>query len=201
MRDTNLYISVYSLVFGTRTIKRRGLFVMEVVLENWKDIPGYEGLYQVSDMGRVKSLKRKAHNPHNGLVTVHEKILSTGQTYSGHLNVVLCKDGTRKTKLVHMLVMSTFRGLPQKGCEVRHLNSDPTDNRLCNLKYGTRAENHIDASALGRLGRQKLTPDEVREIRKRVADGELQKDLALEYGIHKDNICRICKRKVYSWVD
>lgn len=170
-------------------------------MENWKDVPGYLGLYQVSDTGKVKSLARKVYNSHNGLVTVHEKILTPAQTYSGHLNVILCKNGKRKTHLVHSLVMTSFCGPAPDGLEIRHLNSDPTDNRLCNLKYGTRTENHIDASALGRLGRQKLTPIEVREIRRRAEAGELQKDLALEFGIHKDNICRICRRKVYAWVD
>ena len=116
--------------------------------EVWKDIPGYEGKYQVSNLGRVKSLERKVRgvNHYTGkdfFRTIPERILRPGKSCkSGHVSVVLGHG--ERGKPVHQLVMLAFVGPPPVGMEVRHLNGNPTDNRLENLSYGTRTENILD---------------------------------------------------------
>lgn len=101
-------------------------------IEIWKDIPGYEGRYQASSFGRIKSLERKviSRNWYTHEVfyrTVRECILRPGRyCKSGHLSVVLGK-GT-PGKPVHQLIMRTFVGDRPEGCDVLHCDGDPTNN-------------------------------------------------------------------------
>lgn len=110
--------------------------------EIWKDIPGFEGQYQVSNLGRVKSLARYARLKHwsgtESMRKVHERILRPGKSKSGHVSVAIGKGNSR---LVHQLVLEAFVGECPENHEVLHLNHVPNDNRLENLKYGTRSEN------------------------------------------------------------
>lgn len=110
--------------------------------ENWLPVPGYEGAYEVSDLGYVRSLERRVRlvTRQAGETTrlVRERILRPGSTRSGHVSVAIGKGNSR---LVHQLVLEAFIGPRPEDCEVLHLNHDPADNRLVNLKYGTRSEN------------------------------------------------------------
>ena len=105
--------------------------------EVWRDIEGYEGLYQVSNMGRVKSLGRKDRF---GRV-IKERILEPAVTHNGYLRVGLHVDGKRKMLRVHRLVCEAFHENPDNKSEVNHVNENKTDNRACNLEWSTRTEN------------------------------------------------------------
>ena len=105
--------------------------------EVWRDIEGYEGRYQVSNMGRVKSLGRKDRF---GRV-IKERILEPAVTHNGYLRVGLHVDGKRKMLRVHRLVCEAFHENPDNKSEVNHVNEDKTDNRACNLEWSTRTEN------------------------------------------------------------
>lgn len=101
-------------------------------MEEYRPIPGYEGLYWASDVGRIKSRKRILRP-------------ATGR----YLTVGLWRDGVQKTERVHQLVLRAFRGPRPDGMVVRHLDGDPHNNRLSNLVYGTQSENIHDALAHG----------------------------------------------------
>jgi hypothetical protein len=101
-------------------------------MEIWKLVPEYEGKYEVSDQGRVRSFQRKPQ----GI------ILRPGRMPSGHLSVAL---GRGNSQCVHKLVLLAFVGTAPDTHECRHLNGDPADNRLENLCWGTRSENIKDA--------------------------------------------------------
>ena len=105
--------------------------------EVWRDVKGYEGLYQVSNMGRVKSLGRKDRF---GRV-IKERILEPAVTHNGYLRVGLHVDGKRKMLRVHRLVCEAFHENPDNKPEVNHINEAKTDNRACNLEWSTRTEN------------------------------------------------------------
>ena len=109
--------------------------------EVWKDIPNYEGLYQVSNLGRVRSLDRVVFCE-NGQMQQHKgRILYLGAQDKGYYSVHLCKNRKVKSFRVNRLVWITFNGLIPEGMEVNHINEVKSDNRLCNLNLMSRKEN------------------------------------------------------------
>jgi len=110
--------------------------------EIWKDVPNYEGIYQVSNLGRVKSLSRIVIS-YNGGRLIKERILKQSDGWCNYLTVLLCNDGKRKTITVHKLVAIVFLGHIPNGYEkvVDHINNVRTDNRLENLQIITAREN------------------------------------------------------------
>lgn len=99
----------------------------------WRDIPGWEGYYQVSDQGEVMSLPR----PRAQL-----RVLRAAPVGNGYLAVNLHRNGSRKQRKVHQLVLEAFRGPRPSGLVARHLNGNKLDNRLENLEWGTWSENN-----------------------------------------------------------
>ena len=110
---------------------------MKEAIEIWKDIPNYEGLYQVSNLGRVKSLERIDALGRR----VEEKILKLWINRKGYYIVCLCKQSTKKWYMVHRLVYEAFNGQIPEGYEVNHINEIKSDNRLENLNLMTHKEN------------------------------------------------------------
>ena len=110
--------------------------------EIWKDVAGYECLYQVSDQGRVKSLERKVPHCSGGERIQKERILKPVVRGDGYLKVDLCAGGKRKMFAVHRLVCQAFHENLDNKPQVNHLNEDKKDNRACNLEWCTCKENN-----------------------------------------------------------
>lgn len=118
--------------------------------EIWKAIKGYEGLYEVSNIGRVKSLSRKVNGPRQGVKwTLREKLLKTTVKKSGRYIQISLYNLGRKRKLVHCLVAEAFIPNPENKPEVNHKSGDKSDNRIENLEWVTRQENLDHASECG----------------------------------------------------
>ena len=109
--------------------------------EIWKDIKGFEGIYQASNLGRVKSLERFRKGKNGSLVTVKERILKPKLTNRGYYRVDLWKQSIGKHYKVHRLVWEAFNGSIPEGLQVNHINEVKTDNRLSNLNLMTCKEN------------------------------------------------------------
>lgn len=108
-------------------------------MEKWKDVLGYEGLYKVSDLGRIKSIERYRKN-HSKTQIVAEKIKSTRVKNSGYLVTDLYKDNKQKTVMMHRVVATAF--LPNEGNKetVNHIDGNKLNNKLENLEWSSFSE-------------------------------------------------------------
>lgn len=184
----------------------------EHCIEIWRDVKGYEGFYQVSSWGRVKSLPRivPMKNGPNGTFLnrtyrVGEKMLKG--SWDGHyFHVILSQSWKEEVRLIHRLVLEAFVGPAPEGMQCRHLDGDSKNNQLSNVCWGTVGENGGDRVRHGTARGQpageghsqaKLTETQVREIRFRTLQGERPCNLGREFNISEATIRDIRNRK--SW--
>jgi hypothetical protein len=178
--------------------------IISGVAETWREIFGYEGIYEVSDRQRVRS--RYAHSPGDkSCVGVGWRILRQSLDSHGCPQVNLCLRGKPTKFLVAHLVANAF--LPTKSSAdqvLRHLNDDPTDNRIENLAWGTYHDNAQDSMRNGTFRRgsthynAKLNDDKIREIRHLDATGKFsQQELGLRFGVRQCTISAIVR--LQSW--
>ena len=166
--------------------------------ETWKDIPGYEGKYQASTQGRIRSLDRRVPCAHGATRLMRGRVLRPACTAANpHLYVVL--GNKAHGSQVHQLVARTFLGPQPKGQDVRHLDGDAKNNRVDNLAYGTRTENILDVYRIGKAYR-KLTAEDVHSIRCRLKAGEAVTDIARTYGVSLSCISAIKHGRAYGWL-
>lgn len=171
--------------------------------ETWKDIPGYEGLYQASTMGRIRSLDREIECK-DGQVRFYEgKVKKPRKKNDDALTVTLSKNGHLKTYNVHKLIMHTFKGERPEGYHICHKNGDCADNRLENLRYDTPSQNNIDMYRYGgKSGPGKLSVEQALEIRKLYATGDYtQTELAVSFGVGQSSIGKVILRQTFSWLN
>lgn len=116
--------------------------------EKWIAIPGWEGWYEVSNLGRVRSLDRVVDRP-AGTARVTGRILVSRPNRYGYPQVHLKRNGSSTCRTVHSLVLAAFVGEREPGKVARHLNGVPSDARLENLAYGTNSENQRDKRGHG----------------------------------------------------
>lgn len=169
--------------------------------EIWIDVPGYEGHYQISNMGRIRSMDRSVIDKKGrNHITIGGVMKPTPDKKTGHMRIGLWKNSKRRVLYVHRLVMETFVGECPYGLEVCHNDGDSSNNRLDNLRYDTRHENMIDASKINRHPAQKLSTEDVIAIRQRLSNGERQKDIAKDYGVGQYAISAINRRATFDWL-
>lgn len=176
--------------------------------EIWKDIKGYEGLYQVSNLGRVKSLPRLMWNG-KGYFMSKEKILKSG-TVNGYKQVTLCKNNEQEPFLVHRLVAEAFIPNPNNLPQVNHIIDDfehRSDNRVENLEwctaeynsnYGTHNEKISKATKGKKRESMKGSKNPSARKVKCVTTGEVfdtMKEACEKYKVNNGHICDCCKGK------
>jgi hypothetical protein len=174
--------------------------------EQWRDVIGYEGLYQVSDLGRVKSLRKKVKSKQNSFCYKRERILKQ-YFYKGYLRACLTHACKKETLSIHRLVAIAFIPNPENKNSVNHKNTTKNDNFISNLEWNTQKENvnHAYENNLvplmqgERHGASKLTEKDVLEIRslKGIVSGV---ELSKRYDISTSVICAILKRRIWKHI-
>lgn len=174
--------------------------------EEWRPVPCYEGLYEVSDRGRVRSLDRIAiHTNQYGEYRkqLYGKQLNPVIHHTGYSVVSLCRDGEQISKRVHVLVAEAFLGKAPANMQTMHLDGDKENNKLSNLRYGTPLENNSARVAHGKslVGiknhKAKLVDENILEIRN---DQRSQYKLAKIYGVSPAAISAVKLRKTWRHV-
>lgn len=180
--------------------------------ERWAPVPGYEGYYEASSLGRIRSKTRKV-NSRQGPITLKSRIMS--QSGIRYQKVTLSKEGGQRTPSVHMLVALSFLGEPpgpigrrDHEWQVNHKNGIITDNRLANLEWCLGAKNkaHAVENGLTLKGSDnpasKLTEAKVREIRRRHSRGGVTcKIIAEDHGVSAVLISQIVRRVAWQHVE
>lgn len=165
--------------------------------EIFKPIKGFEGLYEISNHGRVYSVVRKSERKRQGgetfLRSEGGKFLSQSFDSHGYLHVCLYNNRLKKQKCIHRLVAETFITNKNNKPQVNHIDGNKENNHVDNLEWVTSSEDAIHSERV--LGRQRghriLCPEKVREIRKLRAGGMLMKDIGEEFGVHESTISNV----------
>ena len=121
------------------------------LIEEWRPIPGYEGMYSVSSLGNVRSEERQV--THGAFLrTVKKRILCQNHTTNGYLSLRLWCNGKFRVARVHQLVAEAFIGKPQDGLMVDHIDRDKANNKVDNLRWVTKAQNMKNTQCRGSSG-------------------------------------------------
>lgn len=112
--------------------------------EKWLPVVGYEGSYEVSDTGRVRSLDRVVRGRDGGLRHIRGATLKPTTKRRGHLAVSLHDDGRKSNRLVHQLVLEAFAGPRPAKCVTLHADDNPQNNSISNLAWGSHSDNMVD---------------------------------------------------------
>jgi hypothetical protein len=176
--------------------------------EKWLPAPGYENCYEVSDLGRVRSVVRCDSRGR----TRSSRVLKGAPAGAGYLKVLVSRGtvATQKQTYIHILVAEAFLGPRPTGLEVNHKDGNKENNCVDNLEYITHSEQLLHAYRTGLLKavmpeqqgmknpRAKLNDDQVREI---IASTESNKVLAARYGIRSSHVWFLRKRKGWRHLD
>ena len=169
--------------------------------EAWRDIPGYEGRYQVSTIGNIRSVDH----------VINCVMGKTGTAYQKRVKGRLKKPTTAKTgyfvvnlghadlKYVHELVALAFLGERPAGAYICHGDGNPKNNAVDNLRYDSQSENNRDKLRYGGTMR-KLTAEDVQAIREAFGNGENRRDLARRYGVSGTMIGYIVNGRCFKWL-
>ena len=152
--------------------------------EVWKDVVGYEKLYEVSSYGIVRR-KVQYHSYDKRRLTFRYN------KHDKHQRVKLSNRGTKKLFFVHRLVSTAFLGPIPKGYEVNHLDGNPENNRIDNLEYVTRSQNRKHATRV--LGKGVLNGEVISKIKEYLTEGRTQENIANLLGVGQTVVSKISR--------
>lgn len=174
----------------------------------WKPVVGYEGIYEVSNTGLVKRVKK----PGKGASTHVGKLLKGCTNRDGYQRMYLHKDGKDRAIFLHRIVAAAFIGELPEDCEVNHRDGNRKNNHVDNLEYTTHGDNvryafHVlDYRPVGmpgeRNGQAKITNEQAREIKRLLAEGKLtQPQIADIFGVSRGIVTKINVGQTWKHLD
>lgn len=161
-----------------------------MIKEIWKPVVGYEAMYEVSNLGRVKSLNYRRSG--------REGIMTPTESTCGYPQLILSRDSTQNRFVVHCLVYEAFNGKIPEGHVIEHINGVKNDNRIENLRIATREENNFSKQ------QQYMKP-----VSQYTQDGEFIKEwpnakaVERELGFSQSNISKCCRgryKQAYKYI-
>ena len=177
------------------------------MLETWKPVLGWETLYEVSDLGSIRSLTRTITSKMGWTRVLKGRLLKPYLNKQRKIYQFLLQDGKRKRRVnIALLVLETFIGIKPDGHVVCHGKKGRLCNHLSNLSYGTMSKNMLDRWRDGTMphgshhANSKLNVNDVKAIRQLRDDGISCSKIAAKFGVCKDVISRIHQRKQWAWV-
>lgn len=173
--------------------------------EEWRSVSGYEGLYEISNCGRIKSLERKVQNTPKSFMTKKEHILVPYTNGLGYKMIVLRKDGNAKKFFLHRLVAMSFIPNEEGKKEIDHKDGNPSNNNAENLQWATRKENmnnpitrkRTSDSKKGKKASESARRSYSNSMKKRWAEGKM-KGVITEESIKKMKETKRKNRALYS---
>ena len=202
-----LILATFNYIYGANY-----KYMTNIQEEIWKDIADYEGLYQVSNLGRVKSLPWAQKHQTGTYFTKRTRFIkiSIGTGFNGYSCVALTKNSIQKGYFMHRVIAKAFIPNPENKPMINHINGVKTDNRIENLEWVTRSENTIHAFATGlnkpKFGvdnfNTKLSEEQVHEIRLRYSLGESTYKIfnSDDYKISYTNVKDIVARRIWKHI-
>lgn len=181
----------------------------QTLIEEWRPVVGFEKYYEVSNLGRIKSLCRIIYNRGHKIIR-KERFLKLHKSDKGYFRIKINVGDYVKTVLVHRLVAEAFVPNPENKPHVNHMNSTPTDNRVENLEWCTHAENMKHSYVNGRREHldfrgekspvAKLNWRNVRKIRKMYGkNGYTSRSLGKKFGVDQAMILNIVHNR--NWIE
>lgn len=174
--------------------------------ERWKDVVGWEGYYEVSNMGRVRSVERIVRSRGAATRIIKSKVLKPLAHSGGYQQASLSREGKMHRRFIHRLVLEAFCGKAPVDFVACHNNGDPTDNRLDNLRWDSVAANSADKKRHGTqpLGEKcpgsKLSVQDVQIIRARCGEGVSQRQVAQDFSIAQQTVSEIVSGQIWRHV-
>lgn len=195
----------------TRQLERKPMSNLHSTktVEAWKPVVGWEGFYEVSDHGRVRSLDRTIYRERNGRCdpVIYKGRMIKPHLMKLHLHLTLCSLGVQYTFLVHILVLEAFVGQRPDGLICCHYDGDGTNNHIGNLRWDTYKANSADSIRHGtyscgeKHGQAKLTEQQVKKIRYEYSTKKIkQVRLATKYGVSPSYIWHIVNRLTWKHI-
>lgn len=161
--------------------------------EVWRDVVGWEGLYQVSSEGRVRSKDRVVNNGYKDYL-VKGRVLKFRKMRDGRLRVSLCRDSRSKDAFVHTLVLTSFIGERPEGYDGCHNDGQVSNNRLSNLRWDTKKNNQADRIRHGTMlygEKHQFSTLTNKQIEAVYIDQRKQSEIAKDYGIGQQTVSKI----------
>jgi len=176
--------------------------------EIWKDVVDYEGIYEVSNFGNIRSVDRVITYKNGYKVSYEGKTKAQVKDKYGYNYVSLYKNQNNKQGMVHRLVAQAFIPNIENKPQINHIDGNKGNNNVVNLEWATAQDNMTHASVNGLLEdvsgekhyKSKLTEENVQEIRERSGNGETYQSLADEFGVVKSTIGFIVNRETWKHV-